>query len=493
MNKKYTINDTVFTVIAIILSTLFSIAFEGFGFRTENIILIYVATLIFIIVKTRRLIFGFISILVLVFVFNFFFTDPRYTFIIDDPNYIVTLVIFAIVGFFMGALTNRLQLEINKSLDNSKKLELLYSTSKSLLNARNKKEIISTSKKYLSSILNCEVIFYFDGIYKYKDLNELDYDKYQDYINYAISQNLVCGFKEPKYYDLDIKIFPIISTKDIKGALILKSLTKDISKQEKEFVQTSILNIVTAIDKEIILREEENTRIEIEKEKIKSSLLRSISHDLRTPLTSLKTGTSFLYDSFEKIDDETKKSMLLDINNETSRLNDFVDNLLNMTRLTANKFTINKKIEVLDEILLDVYRRVKTRLGNKKLNIEQRKELIKVNVDGQLLTQVFVNLIDNAIRHTKDNSVIQVNYQIDQKNIIFKVSDNGGGIPEENITSIFSNFTSIETRKEDNYRGIGLGLNICKAIVNAHGGKISVFNNEQGGATFEFNIPNKSK
>jgi two-component system sensor histidine kinase KdpD len=493
MKNKKLITDMIFTTTAIVLSTLFSVGFEGFGFRTENIVLVYVATTILIITKTKKIWYGLVSIFILVFIFNFFFTDPRYTFIIDDPNYIVTLVIFVIVAFFIGALTNRLQIEIKKSLDNSNKLQLLYTSSKSLLNAKNRKEIISTSKKNLSMIINCDVVFYFEGVFNYRDLNDLIYEDYQEHINYAISQNQISGFREPKFYDLDIKIFPILSNKGFKGALILKELETDISKEEKEFIQTNILNLVTAIEKELISLEEENARVEVEKERLKTSLLRSISHDLRTPLTSLKTGTSFLYGSFDKIDDQVKKTMLLDINNETSRLNDFVENLLNMTRLTANKFTINKKVEILDEIFLDVYRRVKTRLGKKHLIIKECKDLIKINVDGPLLTQVFVNLIDNAIRHTKEETEIKVDFVIKAKNIVFSVSDNGGGIEEKNIPRIFNSFTSVETNKEDNYRGIGLGLNICKAIVNAHGGKIRVFNNINNGATFEFTIPNKVK
>lgn len=493
MMDKQELRNIIFSVIAILLSTLFAFAFEGFGFRAENIMLIYVGTIMLIMLQTKRNVYGILSTFLLVFIFNFFFTEPKFTFKIDDPNYIVTLIIFALVSIAMGTLTHQLQREITASKDNEKKLELLYKTSQSLLDTKNKTEIILTTKENLQKLLPYGVYFYFLNDFFPVEKTEIDFSQYQKNIEYAIEQNMICGKNEQKYDDLSFKIFPINSSKGIKGAIMIDCPVNDISKQEKEFVQTSIMHMTTALEKDQILLEEENTRIEMEKERIKSALLRSISHDLRTPLTSLKTGTSFLYDSFDKIDEETKKSMLLDINNETSRLNDFVENLLNMTRLTANKFTIKRNFELVDDILVDVYRRVKDRLTNHKLIINRKKENTKIYADTQLLTQVFINLIDNAIRHTSDNSVIKIDYRKDIDDIVFTVSDNGGGIPKENLTKIFENFTSIETKKQDNFRGIGLGLSICKAIVNAHEGDILAYNNDSGGASFEFNIPKKAR
>ena len=491
MIKNKEVRNIIFSLVAIVLSTMFAFAFEGFGFRAENIMLVYVGTIMLIMVQTKKNVYGLSSTFLLVFIFNFFFTEPKFTFKIDDPNYIVTLIIFTLVSVTMGTLTNRLQREISISKDNEKKLELLYETSQSLLHAKNKNEIIAMTKENLRKLLPYEIYIYFRNDFYKDEYNEFDFSLYEKNIDYAIEQNITCGKKEQKYDDLPIKIFPINGAKGIRGALIIDCSVRDISKQEKEFVQTSIPHMITALERERIALEEENTRIEMEKERIKSALLRSISHDLRTPLTSLKTGTSFLYDSYDKIDEDIKKSMLLDINNETSRLNDFVENLLNMTRLTANKFTIKRSYELVDDILIDVYRRMKNRLINHKLSIKRTKEVTKIFVDSQLLTQVFTNLIDNAIRHTDQDSLIKIDYQVEVDRVIFRVSDNGGGIPEGNLTKIFENFTSIETKKEDNFRGMGLGLNICKAIVNAHEGDIFASNNDEGGATFEFYIPLK--
>jgi two-component system sensor histidine kinase KdpD len=262
-----------------------------------------------------------------------------------------------------------------------------------------------------------------------------------------------------------------------------------LNKQETEFIQTTLLQMITAIEREKISEEQENIRIQMEKERLKSVLLRSISHDLRTPLTTLQTGTSFLYDSFEKIDDQLMKNLLLDINNETTRLAEFVENVLNMTRLQANQLTLHQTNELIDDIFNNLQQRVKNRLGNHQLIFEDQNQFDTVYADTSLLIQVLTNLVDNAIHHTKEDSSIHVYYEKTCSDILFTDEDNGGGIPEELIEHIFEDYVSSEFKKGDTNRGIGLGLSICKAIVEAHGGKISAKNNTQNGASFKFNIP----
>jgi two-component system sensor histidine kinase KdpD len=184
-----------------------------------------------------------------------------------------------------------------------------------------------------------------------------------------------------------------------------------------------------------------------------------------------------------------KKNLLLDINNETSRLSDFVENLLNMTRLNANQLVLHLKNELVEDIMTDVYHRVQNRLGLHQLFIEQNEDMDYVYTDAPLLIQVLTNLVDNAIRHTKEDATITMSYSKTTEGIEFKVSDNGGGIVQSDLSKIFTDFVSIETGKGDKTRGFGLGLSICQAIVKAHGGTIRALNNELGGATFLFALP----
>lgn len=478
-----------FMLIVLILSTLLSFAFEQYSLRRENILLIYVASIMLIMIETKRFLYGLISTLVLVFVFNFFFTEPKYTFIIDDANYIITLGIFMIAIFILSTLTTSLQREIKQSANNEKKIDLLYQMSKDLILTSQKKEIIELVFKHLSMNVNRKMLFYFtkeQDIIGDLSVNPHDYSKE---FEYAIDYQIVCGTNELKFDYLPFKIFPIVGKMDIKGALCIEEELVHLTKQEKEFIQTALLHMLTALERESITIHQEKTRFEMEKEKLKNTLLRSISHDLRTPLTTIQTGSSFLYDSFNQLDDDTKKSLLRDINNETSRLSEFVENVLNLTRLNANQLKLHYKNELIEDIFDDIFQRVKNRLEQHQLTFIKLDNDDFIHADIQLLIQVFINLIDNAIRHTKEDSLINVSYQKIDKGLIFEVKDNGGGILPHQIEDIFKDYVTFDYHRGDQARGIGLGLSICKSIVEAHNGYIKADNNEIGGTTFSFFIP----
>lgn len=483
-------NKYIFLTVVLILSTLLAFAFEQLELRRENILLIYIVSIMLIIVETRKVIFGIISTFLLVTIFNFFFTEPKYTFIIDDANYIVTLIIFMISIIILGTLTTSLQSEIDSSRDNAKKIDLLYQISKELLYANSLDEIIKIELRHLKMNLGRELLFCVSKqLITYGD-QVIQIEHMTKEINYSIDNQIICGKDQNKFTNLPYVIFPFVSKKDVLGVLIVNTTIDTLKKQEKEFIQTALLQMLTALEREKISEEQENIRIEMEKERIKSILLRSISHDLRTPLTTLQTGSSFLYDSYELIDDETKKNLLLDINNETSRLAEFVENVLSMTKLQANQLILHPTFELIEDIFNDLQQRITNRLSHHELIFQEQNQLDSVYADIPLLIQVLTNLIDNAIHHTKDDSKIMVSYIKTEKDITFIVADDGGGIPKSHLNHIFKDYVAnSDFKKGDKLRGIGLGLSICKAIVEAHGGQIHVENNDINGASFTFNIP----
>ncbi|MDD3123168.1 MAG: ATP-binding protein [Candidatus Izemoplasmatales bacterium] len=490
--KKKNFKKVIITIITLSISSLLAFGFDQFGIRKENIMLIYIVSIMYIILETKSFWYGMFSTFFLVFIFNFLFTDPKYTFVIDDPNYIISIILFSLVSISIGVLMTKLQNQVQSSLENERKINLLYKMSKDLYNAHSIDDIIDFEKKNLSSNLSRNIRFYFKNLDLLNDDNEVsNLSEHQKEIDYSIENNQLCGKNEPKFSDLSFKIFPVKGKHNIDGALLVDCETDNITLQEKEFIQTNLAHLITALEREKIYADKEATRIEMEKEKLKSTLLRSISHDLRTPLTTLQTGTSFLFESFDKIDDETKKSLLLDINNETSRLNEFVENLLKMTKINANLLVINRKKELIEDILQDVYRRVSNRLSTHTLTIEQKKDIEYVYADASLLIQVLTNLVDNAIQHTVANSNIWIKYNSSEKETVFYVVDDGGGIEKKGLKHIFDDFSNIRNNRGDKVRGAGLGLSICKAIVSTHKGIIKADNNDLGGATIEFTISTK--
>lgn len=496
---KQTIWSILRVFVILFLATLLSFAFEQMDLRRENIMLIYVIASLLIMIETKRFLFGLAATIMLVFVFNFFFTEPKYTFIIDDPNYIITMAIFIVVSFVVSTLTSKLHKEVITSRQNQKRVEQLYQMSKILLNASTISDILLKEMAFLEGIFENKTAVVLVRSKKeefYSNHTDIDLLPYKKAIEHAISFQELCGYETHQFQELPVLLFPMKGKEQFKGVLMMDLEKKKLTAQEQEFVETNVIHMAVAIEKEIYAQEEENARVAMEREKFKSALLRSLSHDLRTPLTSIQTGSSILLDSQTKLDEETKRSMLLDMNNETSRLSEFVDNLLNMTKIHSEKLNVNKRLELVDDIFADVYHRVYRRLGSATLEMqspEDQTEMVSVYCDATLLIQILTNLIDNAVMHTKDNTHITLSYQQRPLDVLFSVKDDGGGIDQENLEKIFQDFVSVGYKKQDQNRGMGLGLSISRSLVEAHGGIIRAENNEIGGATFTFTIPNLKK
>ena len=178
----------------------------------------------------------------------------------------------------------------------------------------------------------------------------------------------------------------------------------------------------------------------------------------------------------DTVESDTSLNIIQDISKEAMRLNGMVENLLNMTRIQEGNFKINKKLEVVDDIISTAVSAITNRKENHELVVKETKDIILFPCDAQLIVQVLVNLLDNAFKHTPDAS-------------IFQVIDNGKGIEIKQLNHIFDDFFTTSLDNGDHKRGIGLGLAICKAIVEAHKGEIKAFNNDLGWATFELSLP----
>ena len=302
-------------------------------------------------------------------------------------------------------------------------------------------------------------------------------------------QSIPCGHGECQFPDDNGLYVPIRNREKTYGVIIFDCEGWTLSEEEKIYVDTVISQLTLVIERELLSREKENTRIQVERERLKSTLLRSISHDLRTPLTGITGSAGFLLDNLGIMDEATIKSMLKDICSDSEWLSTMVENLLNLTRIQEGRLDINKKKEVVDDLVASAVRLVSNRVGNHTLKMETPEDILLVSVDGRLFIQVLVNLLDNAFRHSGTGTTVTLRVKQDGNCLKFVVSDNGIGIPNDKIDKIFDNFFTTAYENGDKQRGVGLGLTICKAMVEAQGGTIRAFNSPQGGAVFEVSMP----
>ena len=232
-------------------------------------------------------------------------------------------------------------------------------------------------------------------------------------------------------------------------------------------------------------READRIRLEAENEKLRGNLLRAISHDLRTPLTSISGSTVALLDE-KDMDASTRQSLLLDIHDNSEWLIRMVENLLSVTRIQGAT-SIQKTPEMAEEIVAQAVAQIRHRFPEQKLDVHVPDIPLVVDMDGTLIEQVLINLIENSIYHSGADKTIQIKVEANRE-AVFTVRDYGKGVNAALMLRLFDGYVDIE-HTGDQTRGMGIGLSICAAIVRAHGGEISAGNAPGGGAIFSFTLP----
>lgn len=484
-NYKTHIHDIFVILIVSLLTILTELVIGKSNIRNENIFLLFVLSVIITLIETKKVWYGVIESAILILSFNFFLTEPYYTFVVNDTNYIIMFIIFFVVSLIVGSLVSKLQKQILISEKNEKNIKTMYDFSKRFLNAHKASEIYPIVINYIKNNLNEDVYVVSENYEVYGQLEVNDWLK--DAINYSLRKNIRVGKNEEKYSNLDYMVFPIKSKLYTFGVLIV-SCKNNLNLDDIDFIHNIVNELIIILDREKIIVEQELTKEKIATEKFKTSLLRSLSHDIKTPLTTIQSGSRFIVDSYDMLDEKTKKELIEEIYDESLSLNEFVINLLNMSKLDETKSIGNARVESIDDIIAMTKLRLEKFRYKKSIVYNIPNEILMVYTNIDLLVQVLINLIDNAIKHTKEDTSIEVSVKDENSYVRFSVNDNGGGIDESIINNIFEDFYSLRT-KEDYHRSTGLGLSICKSIVEAHGGKIHCFNNSQNGATFTFIIP----
>ncbi len=277
-------------------------------------------------------------------------------------------------------------------------------------------------------------------------------------------------------FDFTLKGYPISFLTLFIIAILASVITAKFKKQVN-------LTLESQRKEKEALEEKQEVIVESEKEKMRGNLLRAISHDLRTPLTAILGSASVIRDS-ENISEETIKELADGIYNDSNWLIRMVENLLYVTRISGEGTKLKKAEEVVEEIVGEAVGRVKHKYPEADIKIKIPDELLIVPMDSMLIEQVLINLIENSLKYAEDNSRVWVDVWENDGKVYFKVSDRGKGIPESMMKNLFNMGKANQDTR--NSRGMGIGLCLCKSIINSHGGNIEAENNEYGGASFTF-------
>lgn len=237
------------------------------------------------------------------------------------------------------------------------------------------------------------------------------------------------------------------------------------------------------------LKQQEKVRAEAEKEKMRANLLRAVSHDLRTPLTTIYGSSSAMLENYYELSNEQKIELVQGIKEDAEWMTSMVENLLSVTRIGNNQVQLKKTPVVLEELIDSVLVRFQKKYPDQPVDVVIPDEFISIPVDAVLITQVLVNMLENAVLHAKGMTKLSLHVHTEENKVVFEVIDNGCGIPENRRKDIFTGFfESRELPVDNKKRSMGIGLSVCASVIKAHDGEIEMENLQSGGCCFRFKL-----
>ncbi|MBR3917591.1 MAG: sensor histidine kinase KdpD [Clostridia bacterium] len=491
--------DILITVLILAIATILGLSFYSFGFTDSNIITVYILGVLLTSLFTKGYTCGIIGSLVSVMLFNFFFTEPRLTFHAYDSGYPVTFAIMLVASVITGTLASKLKSHAKLSAQAAFRTKVLLDTNQLLQKAQNDEDIINITATQIMKLLNRSVVMYSvrDGKLTKGSLYSAQSDNLEDLFT-TTERNTAewvylnkhrAGASTNVYSKAKCVYFSIRINNNIYGVIGIRIKGKPLDAFENSILLSILGECALALDNRRNAKEKEQTAVLAKNEQLRANLLRAISHDLRTPLTSISGNAGNLLSNKDKLDEDTKMQIYTDIFDDSEWLISLVENLLSVTRIEEGRMNFNKSIELVDEITEEALRHIGRKSTEHKISVIHKDELLLANADAKLIVQVLINLIDNAIKYTPVGSEIKVITEKKNGYASISVIDNGNGIPDNIKPHVFEMFYTGDNRIADSRRSLGLGLALCKSIIGAHGGELTLTDNQPQGCIFTFTLP----
>lgn len=484
----------------LVLVTLIGLLFYNFGFTEANIITLYILGVMLISVYTRSSICSFVASIASVLTFNFLFTVPRFTLQAYDSEYPITFLVMFLASLLTGSLASKLKSHAKRSAQVAWRTKLLFETSQNLQRAHTQEEIISVTAKQLLKIFQRDIVVYsidekgllepeiflVDGAaspQRYTTAKE------REVAQWVLSNNKRAGAGTETLPDARCTYLSIRTGERVYGVVGIAASDKLLDSFESSILLSVLGECALALENQKNVEEKEAAAVLAKNEQLRANLLRSISHDLRTPLTSISGNASNLLSNGPLFDAKTKEQMYADIYDDAMWLINLVENLLSVSRLEQGRMNLHLTTELIDEVVAEALRHINRKRAEYHFHVQSSDDYLLAQMDAKLIVQVLINILDNAMKYTPPGSDIEIRWKQEGKFIDISVADNGPGIPDQAKPHIFDMFYSASNQIADSRRSMGLGLALCKSIVNAHGGEIMVSDHKPHGSIFTFSVP----
>ncbi len=492
--------DSFKTIGILIACTLIGLWFDFLGFSEANIITTFILGVLFNSIVTKGRIYSAVSSVLGVLVFNFVFTQPQYSLQAALPSYPVTFIVMLAASLITSTLTKRVKEQARQDAQKAYRTEVLLETSQKLQQASNQSEIIKETAQQMVKLLDRTVIFYLskentlsspmvfgceeeEALRRYLSEDELAVAEwvYKNNKRAGATTNTLSAAK---------CLYLAVRGKDKVFAVVGIVMEKHVSLEmfEKSLVIAMLGECALALEKEWLSETQKQISMQMQQEQLRANLLRAISHDLRTPLTSISGNAGILRGNSKVLSEEQKQGLYTDIYDDSLWLINLVENLLSITRIDNGTLNLNMQPELLEDVIIEALLHINRRSVEHKIETVLEDEFLMARMDSRLIIQVIINIIDNAIKYTQEGSSIVISAKRDGAFIRVEIADDGSGIQDSAKEKLFDMFYTAKNISSDSRRGLGLGLPLCKSIINAHGGTIYVRDNMPQGTVFVFTL-----
>ncbi len=459
-----------------------------------NILLVYLLGVFFLALRLG-LWSSFVASISSAAAFAYFFAPPIFSFAIADQENLIGLVVMLIVGAITSQQAADTRFQSQLAARREKRVTALYELSKELAEAPLEKQIIEISVRHIHSEFNTRNTILLpdaDGKLIYPaDMPFAESCRHADLVaaNHVFLQQTWPDKQPPNTGLASTQYMALTGSTGPIGVLVLEGTNAGqfIQQEQQQLLETIMNQIVHTLERAALAETARESNSKMQAESLRNSLLSSISHDLRTPLATIIGAASTLDADFERLNAEARRNLVKAIQGEAYRMSDLTTKILQMARLEAGEVVLNRQWYEAEEIIGSALRRLENNLTQRHININMAHSQTLIFVDAVLLQQVLINLLENADKYSATDLPIDISLGVETGNLLISVADRGPGIPSALQEKIFAKFYQVHA--ESAQSGVGLGLSICRAIVEAHQGSIAVENRCGGGAVFKLRLP----
>jgi two-component system sensor histidine kinase KdpD len=465
------------------------------GLAEANIVMIFLAGVALVATRLGRRP-AIASAVASVVVFDFCFVLPYFTFAVSDTEYLITFAVMLGIGLLISGLASRLRSQLKASQQQERRTSQLFRMTRQLSELSGTEFLIRTAGRQLNDIFGGEVVVFIRESGKAvslrfgEDASIAGEPINRDVAQWVADNGKLAGVGTDTLPNATALFVPLIGSQRTVGVVGVRpqDASRFFDPEQLRLLETCASLIALSLERDESVLDAHQAHLDAETEKLRSSLLSAVSHDIRTPLAGIAGASSTLATAHDSLDAETRLDLSKIISEESERLSRLVDNLLQMTRLSSGKVTIDRQWHPIEEVIGSTLTRMERQLGNRVIETHIDGKLSMVYIDALLIEQLLVNLVDNAAKYSPADSPIEVSAARHSDVLEIEVADRGRGFAPGDESRVFDLFYRGSSVRSDRW-GTGIGLAICRAVAEAHGGTIKAGNRDGGGAAVRVTLP----